>query len=177
MKHFKNIFLVLILLVTCFIGTIKISAGVPSIGENLGATALNNTTLRYLFVYDYELSPAFNPDVYEYNVIAPPKTDSLKFTYRTGSLYSNVSVDQTDNLTNGSVVTVTVTAQDGTKRDYKFTLRYSNSKLLYTILIVLIVIILILALTALVLYILWKKGIIKITKKEKKNIGAQNYVN
>ncbi|MCR5483498.1 MAG: cadherin-like beta sandwich domain-containing protein [Bacilli bacterium] len=177
MKYFKNIALFITIVFTFFIGFSIINAGVPSRGENLSPTAKNNTSIRYLFVYDYELSPAFDPNVYEYDIIAPPKTDSVKLTYRTGSLYSNVSVDQTDNLTNGSVVIVTVTAQDGTKRDYKFTLRYSNSKLLYTILIVLIIIILILAITALVLYILWKKGIIKITKKEKKNIGTQNYVN
>ena len=177
MKRLKRITLFITIIFTFFVGVSVIYAGVKSRGENLSATASDSTKIRYLFVYDYELTPAFDPDVYEYEVIAPPKTDKIKLSYRTVSTYSNISVDQTDNLTNGSVVTLTVTAANGEKKDYKLTLRYSNSKLIYIILMVFIVIILILAITSLVLYILWKKGIIKLEKKEKKNIGVESYVN
>ncbi len=177
MKHFKRITLFITVIFTFFIGVSIINAGVKSRGENLSPTAYNSTRIRYLFVYDYELRPAFDPDVFEYEVIAPPKTDSIKLTYRTASLYSNIDVDQTDNLTNGSVVTVTCTAKDGSKREYKLILRYSNSKLFYTILIIAIIIILLLAISSLVLYLLWKKGIIKLKKKEKNNIGIESYVN
>ena len=177
MKHLKNITLFITIIFTFFIGVSIINAGVKSRGENLSPTALNNTKIRYLFVYDYELTPAFEPDVYEYNVIAPPKTDSIKLSYRAASLYSTIDVDQTDNLTNGSIITVTCTAQDGSKKEYKLTLRYSNSKLIYIILIVLIIIILLIAIGSLIVYILWKKGIIKFNKKEKKKIGEESYVN
>jgi hypothetical protein len=177
MKYFKNIALFITIVFTFFIGFSIINAGVPSRGENLSPTAKNNTSIRYLFVYDYELSPAFDPYVYEYDIIAPPKTDSVKLTYRTGSIYSKIDVDQTENLTNGSVITVRCTAEDGSFKDYKLTLRYSNSKLIYMILMIIIVIILLLAISSLVIYILWKKGIIKFEKKEKKNIGVESYVN
>ena len=149
MKHLKNITLFITVIFTFFVGVSIINAGVKSRGENLSPTALNNAKIRYLFVYDYELSPAFDPDVYEYDIIAPPKTDKVKLTYRAGSLYSTINVDQTDNLTNGSVVTVTCVAKDGTQKEYKLTLRYSNSKLIYIILIIVIIIILLLASSAL----------------------------
>lgn len=177
MKHLKDISLALILVFTFFIGLNITNAGVPKKEENLLRYSETVPYLEYLFVHDCKLSPDFNKSSFEYNLICSPNTDKVKITYRAASLYSEVKIDNTENLTNGSVITLTVTAKEGQTADYKLTMRYSNSKLLYTILIVVIIIILILAITALVLYILWKKGIIKFEKKEKENIGNENYVN
>ena len=177
MKHLKNITLFITFVFVFFIGASIINAGVKSKGENLVYNSKDNAQLRYLFVYDSELSPVFDSDVYEYDIIAPPKTDSVKISYRVASKNSSAEISDTTNLTNGSIVTIKVTNENGPSKEYKLTLRYSNSKLLYIILIVLIIIIILLAIGALITYILWKKGIIKFTKKEKKKIGIENYVN
>ena len=177
MKHLKQFTFVLILLFTFFIGLNVTNAGVPKNEENLGRYSERYAYLEFLFAHDCKISPDFNMYNYEYDLICAPKTDKVKLTYRAASVYSTVNVGNTENLTNGSVITLTVTAKDGSTYDYKLTMRYSNSKLLYTILIVVIIIILLMAIISLVLYILWKKGIIKFEKKEKENIGTENYVN
>ena len=177
MKHLKDISLALILAFTFFIGLNVTNAGVLKKEENLIIYSESAAILEYLFVYDCKLDKEFNKFDYEYNLICSPNTDKVKMTYRAASLYSTVNVDNTENLTNGSVITLTVTSKLGQKNDYKLTMRYSNSKLIYTILIVVIIIIIVLAIAALVLYILWKKGIIKFEKKDKEDIGNENYVN
>lgn len=177
MKHLKDISLALILAFTFFIGLNVTNAGVPKKEENLIRYSESAPLLEYLFAYDCKLDKEFNKYTFEYDLICSPNTDKVKLTYRAASVYSTVSVDNVENLTNGSIITLTVTAKEGKSYDYKLMMRYSNSKLLYTILVVVIIIILILAIAALVLYILWKKGIIKFEKKEKENIGNENYVN
>ena len=177
MKKIKKFTIMFTLVFTFFFSMLNVNAGVKSIGENLEKGSTSSTTIRYLFVYKYDLSPKFDPNIYEYDIIAPPGTNKIKLTYRAASQFSKVDVDMPENLTNGSIIIARCTAQDGSIKEYKFTLRYSNSKLLYTILIIFIILILIASITSLVLYILWKKGIIKITKKHKEKIGEENYVN
>lgn len=177
MKIIKKLTIMFTLVLTFFFSMFNVNAGVKSIGENLEKYSKQSTTIRYLFVYKYDLSPKFDPYVYEYDIIAPPGTNKIKMTYRAASDYSNIEVDMPDNLTNGSIITARCTAQNGEVKEYKFTLRYSNSKLLYTILIIFLILIVIASITALIVYILWKKGIIKIRKKAKEKIGKENYVN
>ena len=174
MKVLKKLTLFILVLV---INISVVNAGVKNKLDDLATYSKDVTDLKYLYVYDCEIEPDINYYVTDYNVVCPTDTKNLKMTYRARSVYSNVEVIGNDIIHNGSVVKVKITAEQGQEKFYNFTVRYSNSKLVYIILLVLISVILILAIVNLVLYILYKKGVIKLPKKKKENIGEESYVN
>ncbi len=174
MKVLKKLTLFILVLV---INISVVNAGVKNKLDDLSTYVENNSDLKYFFVYNCEIEPDINYYVNDYTVVCPTDTKNLKITYRARSVYSNVEIIGNENIHNGSLVKAKIVAGDGREKIYNFTVRYSNSKLVYIILLVFISIILILAIVNLVLYILYKKGIIKLPKKKKENIGEESYVN
>lgn len=146
--------------------------------ESGPTTYLNpdNTYLSYLFVYEGEVKNGFAFNTYEYDVIVAPGTKKLKMAYRPEGWYSTAEVIGNENLVNGSKIIIRVTGQNGGFSDYTLTVKYSNSKTIFIILIVVLSLIIVTAITLLVLYMLAQKGIIKFEVKHKENIGVDNYV-
>lgn len=174
MKFLKKLTLFILVLV---INICVVNAGVKNKLDDMSTYVDSNNDLKYLYVYNCEIEPDINYYVNDYTIVCPTNTKNLKITYRARSVYSNVEIIGNENIHNGSVIKVKITAKEGQEKIYNFTVRYSNSKLVYIILLVLISVILILAIVNLVLYILYKKGIIKLPKKKKENIGEESYVN
>ena len=166
----------LMLLLVFVINISVVSAGVSKPKEDIYINLDNNSDLKYLFVYNCEVKPEVDYDIKEYMIICPSNTKNLKITYRARSPYSSVQVNGNENIHNGSKVSVIVKSKDNKEKEYIFTVRYSNSKLIYTILIIVIIIILLVSITALVLYILYTKGIIKIPVKRSVNVDSESYV-
>ena len=167
----------LLVFLLLFIVNINIvHAGVSKPLDDLATNSVMNSDLKYFYVYNCEISPELEYSNKEYMIICPMNTKKLSITYRARSVNSKVELTGNENIHNGSVIKVKVIAQNEQEKEYIFTVRYSNSKLIYTILIVLIIVILILAITALVVYILYTKGIIKFEKKKSVNIDKESYV-
>ena len=61
----------------------------------------------------------FDKDIVLYNITIENEK-SLEFTYETESKDSSVIINGNENLKNGSVITLIVTAVDGSTREYKF---------------------------------------------------------
>jgi hypothetical protein len=82
-------------------------------------TKSNNAKLKRL-VPDFEgLSPNFNPDVTRYTLIVPSTADSINLSVATADSKAKYWISGDDNLKIGdNTVTVTVTAEDGTKKVY-----------------------------------------------------------
>lgn len=173
MKMIKKLTLFILVLV---INISVVNAGVSNKLDDLGSFEFDNSDLKYLYVYNCDIEPDINYDLTNYNIVCPMNTKNLKITYRARSRYSTAEVIGNKKIQNGSLIQVKVTANEGQEKVYNFTVRYSNSKLIYTILIIFIIIILILAIAALTLYILYTKDIIKIKKKRSVNVDKESYV-
>ena len=174
MKLKKILIFLLVFIIN--ISVVNASVGVKNAKDDLATYASDDANLKYFYVYNCEISPELDYYKNEYTIICPTNTKRLNVSYRARSIYSKVEVTGTENVYNGSTVKVKVTSSTEKEKEYTFTVRYSNSKLIYTILMILIVVILLLSIAALVVYILYTKGIIKFEKKKSVNIDKESYV-
>lgn len=76
-----------------------------------------NNYLKSLSIKNYQIN--FDKDIVLYNITIENEK-SLEFTYETESKDSSVIINGNENLKNGSVITLIVTAVDGSTREYKF---------------------------------------------------------
>lgn len=80
-------------------------------------TVIPNNNLKSLTINNYQIN--FDKDVVLYNITIEDEK-SLEFNYETESAESSVVINGNENLKNGSVITVKVTAIDGSTKEYKF---------------------------------------------------------
>ncbi len=83
----------------------------------------NNVNLKALAIEGVELTPAFSADVTEYSVkLANYKETSIKVTAEAEDSKSTVKIEGNEEIKLGeNVISVTVTAEDGTTKVYKIT--------------------------------------------------------
>ena len=110
----------------------------------------SNSKLSSLIVDNYDLK--FDSNVYEYNLKIKGEY-SLNISYIADDLNSKVFIIGNEDLKDGSVINILVTAEDGSDSLYKINIEKSNN----TLLIIIIVIIIILLLIGIVLFIIFKK--------------------
>lgn len=79
-----------------------------------------DATLKSLKIKEYP-SFKFSADKFSYNVEVDSSVKKLTFDYTLASDKSSVEISGNDELKDGSVVKLTVTSEDGSKREYKFT--------------------------------------------------------
>lgn len=79
-----------------------------------------DATLKSLKIKEYP-SFKFSADKFSYNVEVDSTVKKLTFDYTLASDKSSVEISGNDELKDGSVVKLTVTSEDGSKREYKFT--------------------------------------------------------
>lgn len=103
----------------------KPSTSKPSTGSSSKKSSDN--TLSSLVISDSKISPSFNKDTTTYNVVVPSSTKNLDIKYVTSDKNAKVSISGADNLKDNqvNVVTVTVTAEDGSVK--KYTLNVTKS--------------------------------------------------
>lgn len=80
-------------------------------------SVIPNNNLKKLEIKNYQIN--FDKDILLYNITIDNEK-SLEFSYETESKDSSVIINGNDNLKNGSVITLIVTAVDGSSREYKF---------------------------------------------------------
>lgn len=120
----------------------------------------SNNYLGSLVVDKYQLN--FDPSITNYT-LSIGKESTLNITPTTESELAQVVVLGNSNLSNGSVITVRVTAEDGSTKDYTINITRSFNIMDYWIYVVLILLILLI----IIIFILMKQ------KKNKKNMGPQ----
>lgn len=106
-------------------GTTKPSTK-PSTGGTSNKKSSDNT-LESLVIADSKMSPSFHKDTTTYNVVVPSDSKKLDIKYVTSDKNAKVSISGADNLKDNevNVVTVTVTAEDGSVK--KYTLNVTKS--------------------------------------------------
>jgi len=117
----------------------------------------NNSNLKNLSIKGYNLD--FNSNKYLYNIKIKDE-EYLNITYIKDDDKSNVSIIGNENLEDGSIIKITVVAEDGTTSSYIINIEKSNTKILLIPIVILILVTLIL-----IIYIITKK------KKEKQKIN------
>ena len=85
----------------------------------------SNSKLKSLTIKDYNIN--FSSSVYDYT-IKIGNEDRLNITYTTADSKSDVTVTGNENLENGSIIKVTVVAEDGTTTIYKINVEKVNTK-------------------------------------------------
>ena len=80
-------------------------------------TVIPNNNLKSLTINNYQIN--FDKNVVLYNITIENEK-SLEFNYETESADSSVVINGNESLKNGSVITVKVTAIDGSTKEYKF---------------------------------------------------------
>lgn len=80
-------------------------------------TVIPNNNLKSLTINNYQIN--FDKNIVLYNITIEDEK-SLEFNYETESADSSVVINGNENLKNGSVITVKVTAIDGSTKEYKF---------------------------------------------------------
>lgn len=80
-------------------------------------TVVPNNNLKSLTINNYQIN--FDKNIVLYNITIEDEK-SLEFNYETESADSSVVINGNENLKNGSVITVKVTAIDGSVKEYKF---------------------------------------------------------
>ncbi len=80
-------------------------------------TVIPNNNLKSLTINNYQIN--FDKNIVLYNITIEDEK-SLEFSYETESEDSSVVINGNENLKNGSVITVKVTAIDGSIKEYKF---------------------------------------------------------
>lgn len=108
----------------------------------------NNTKIKSLKVNGYNLK--FSSDVYEYSLQINDES-SLVVDYETEDDKSFVTIDGNNDLKNGSIITLKVTAEDGSNAVYKINIlkEESNNLLIYIIIGVVVVLLVIILLIVL----------------------------
>lgn len=98
----------------------------PSTGSNKSS----DNTLESLVIADSKISPSFHKDTTTYNVVVPSDIKKLDIKYVTTDKNAKVSISGADNLKDNevNVVTVTVTAEDGSVRKYTLNVTKSDEK-------------------------------------------------
>lgn len=121
----------------------------------------NNTKLNKLTISGYQLN--FDSDVYEYNLKIEDES-SLVIEYDLDDEKSSVNIDGNSDLQNGSIIRVTVTAEDGSTSTYKISIeKEEGSNVLLFVIIGGVVLILLVI-------------IVIIISKSKKNKNNENIV-
>lgn len=83
----------------------------------------NDSSLQFLMIENYGIE--FKSDVYEYNVKIKNENE-LKINYTTNDMHANVVVKGNENLKNDSIISVLVTAEDGTTSEYSIKVEKTN---------------------------------------------------
>lgn len=109
-------------------GTTKPSTK-PSTGGTSNKKSSDNT-LESLVIADSKMSPSFHKDTTTYNVVVPSDSKKLDIKYVTSDKNAKVSISGADNLKDNevNVVTVTVTAEDGSVKKYTLNVTKSEEK-------------------------------------------------
>ncbi len=81
----------------------------------------SDTTLKSLSVKNGTIRPNFDPNVREYTLVVLDGKDP-QFTYVRNHSKQDVKMPNTTNLKNGSIINISVTAEDGKQQAYKFTI-------------------------------------------------------
>ena len=89
------------------------------------ANLSSNSKLRSLTIKDYNIN--FSSSIYDYT-IKIGNEDRLNITYTTADSKSDVTITGNENLENGSIIKVTVVAEDGTTTTYKINVEKDNAK-------------------------------------------------
>jgi len=103
----------------------------------------NNANLTSLYVTGYDL--AFNNKITDYTLVISEEDKTLDIGYEVEDEKATVSVDNNDNLTNGSKITVTVEAEDGTVKYYYINILVKAKSNVFGIIFIIIIILAILA--------------------------------
>jgi len=124
----------------------------------------SNTKLSSLKVNGYKLN--FNSDVYKYNLQIKSET-SLIIDYELDDKKSFATIEGNNNLENGSIIKLTVTAEDGSTSVYEINILKEESSNLWIFIVIGIVVVLLI----IVLLVIFKK------KNNSNNIGNNNMNN
>ena len=89
------------------------------------ANLSSNSKLRSLTIKDYNIN--FSSSIYDYT-IKIGNEDRLNIIYTTADSKSDVTITGNENLENGSIIKVTVVAEDGTTTTYKINVEKDNAK-------------------------------------------------
>lgn len=141
----------------------------------------SNNYLKSLEIDGYEID--FNRDVFEYNVTVNNRTTSLDIKALPEDYRSRVQITGNDEFIEGeNIVTITVTAEDGSTRDYKIIVNKEKAKTSSTLTEIddddesttaekVIIIVLIILVVLGLLYLIFKKDDeeIVVVKNEKEN--------
>jgi len=143
-------------------GTIK-EYKVTVIKKGQNEELSNNNLLTNLTVLGYELD--FNSNVYEYNLKINDE-NSLTIDYEQEDTKSNVIINGNNELKNGSIIRIVVTAEDGSVLEYKINIEKeeSNNFMLFIIIGVVLLLILIVI-------------VVIISNKKKSNNNTSNNTN
>lgn len=95
------------------------------IRKEQNANLSSNSKLKSLTIKNYNIN--FSSSVYDYT-IKIGNEDRLNITYTTADSKSDVTVTGNENLENGSIIKVTVVAEDGTTTIYKINVKKDNTK-------------------------------------------------
>ncbi len=87
----------------------------------------NDSKLNKLEINNYSIN--FEPDVYTYTVKIK-KEKQLDINYESSDENANVVINGNTDLKNGSIITVVVTAEDGTSTSYNISVQKSNTGLM-----------------------------------------------
>lgn len=101
----------------------------PSTGSSSNKKS-NDNTLSSLVISDSKMSPSFHKNTTTYNVVVPLDIKKLDIKYVTSDKNAKVSISGADNLKDDevNVVTVTVTAEDGSVKKYTLNVTKSNER-------------------------------------------------
>ena len=98
-------------------------------GTTTSTPKSSNTYLKELTINDGELTPAFNKKIDTYNITVPNTVDKLDIKAISEDNNAKVEISGNKNLEVGiNLVTITVTAEDGTKRVYTLNVTKSSEK-------------------------------------------------
>lgn len=102
----------------------------PSKKPSTGGNKSSDNTLESLVIANSKISPSFHKDTTTYNVVVPSDIKNLDIKYVTTDKNAKVSISGADNLKDNAVnvVTVTVTAEDGSVRKYTLNVTKSDEK-------------------------------------------------
>lgn len=87
----------------------------------------SDTTLKSLSVKNGTIRPTFLPSVREYTLVVSEGKDP-QFTYVRNHSKQDVKLPNTKNLKNGSIINISVTAEDGKQQAYKFTIEKEGTE-------------------------------------------------
>lgn len=114
-----------------------------TIYKKIATQLSNNTRLKKLKVEGYEIP--FNPRTNSYMLTIKEGITKLNIDYEPEDSSSNVTISDNENLTTGSKITITVTAEDGTNGYYYINIAVQKKSNFIKILFIIILILALLA--------------------------------